>query len=1057
MKKILPLLLCYLLSTFSVLAQTPISGVINVYAKVDSVNTCLNTVYAPAAAGFGVGDKVLLIQMKGADVNLTNTASFGNINAYNNAGNYELATISAISGSAITFVNTLQRTYTNGAALQLVRIPAYSNVDVIATLTAANWNGSTGGVLIFEAATVNLNANIDVSGKGFRGGDAGNFPASCPAGTGTSLYFSDTLSGKGGEKGEGIVILANGYLACRGKAANGGGGGNDHNGGAGGGGNGAAGGIGGENDEPFFSCPGSPGLAALGVDNTLVADKIFIGSGGGAGHGNNTNGTGGGDGGGIIIIIANQLIGNGYSMLSNGESVTALAWGDGAGGGGSGGSIVLDIPTVNNLSIQAKGGKGGDTGANQCTGPGGGGSGGVLKYSNAAIWPGVTVDVTGGIYGTNTTVTSPCFGNNNGATSGGNGLSVANWVLAQSVMAYNPNFALAGDDVLVCAGNSTTLNGSGGIGYVWSPTTYLDNPFIPNPICTPLSDIAYTLTVTNASGCSDTDVLTVSIAPAVTADAGDAVTICNGESITLNASGGIDYAWSPTFFLDDPSSPNPVATPTFDINYTVTVTDANGCIGTDMVAVTVGSTNFLSLSDDAAVCAGGSVNLYATGGSSYSWSPDTYLSDATVSNPVCTPLADITYLVTSISALGCEDVDSLTVSIVPADFVHAGDDIAICSGSSATLNATGGITFNWSPATYLDDASISNPICTPLTNITYIVTSATIDGCIDFDTIQVTVNPGDFLGVLPDVVTCVGEAVDLYATGGVTYAWSPATYLDDATVATPVCTPLGDITYIVTATNMEGCSDTKTVNVATLAAAPVVAGPDTTVCFGGQIKMYVTEGVAYLWTPSTYLDFTTISGPTSSPATSVSYVVYVTDINGCVASDTVDIIVNAPPVIIASDDVTICEGDVVSLSASGGVSYIWIPDPLVPCTGCETVEVSPSATTTYIVQGVDANGCFGTDQVTVNVELCNTINDFYAAQIKVYPNPAGQLVNIELPDRNAVNTISVWNILGEKIPAVVTSINNQHYQLQLNQLPAQQIVIQIDTPAATYFKTIVIK
>jgi len=1057
MQQPLTLFSFFILFVFTIKAQTPISGVINIYAKVDSVDNCLNVVYTPSTVGFSIGDRVLLIQMKGAEVNLTNTSSFGNINSYNNAGNYEIGTIANITASAVVLENALQRTYTNGAALQLVRIPVYDDVNINATLTASDWNGNTGGILVFEADLVTLNANIDLNGVGFRGGDGANFPSSCPTGTGTSLYYSDTLSGKGGEKGEGIALLTNAYLACRGKAANGGGGGNDHNGGAGGGGNGAAGGVGGENDEPVFSCPGSPGIAALAVDNTMLADKIFIGSGGGAGHGNNTNATNGGDGGGIVIIIANQLTGNGYSIISNGESVIDLAWGDGAGGGGSGGSILLNIPTITALNIEAKGGNGGNTGADQCTGPGGGGAGGVLKHAGAAVWPGATVTVTGGLFGTNTTVTSPCFGDNNGAATGGIGVVINNLILSESPIVFNPDFANAGADEIVCLGTSTTLAGAGGASYVWSPGTFLDNPFILNPICTPLTTVTYALTVTTASGCVDADAVTISLAPTVIADAGGTLTVCSGESVTLSASGGVAYSWSPAFFLDDVTIANPICTPLFDVNYTVTVTDANGCTGTDIVAISVSSTNFLTVSDDAGVCAGGNINLLASGGDTYSWSPTTYLNDATISNPICTPLSDITYFITSINASGCVDVDTININIVPAEFVNAGSDVEVCDGDNVTLNAVGGAIFNWSPAIYLDDATISNPICTPLADITYVVTSSTLDGCIDTDTINVTMLPTDFLSVVPDVNVCAETDVTLYATGGVSYSWSPATYLDDATAATPICTPATDIVYTVTSINAAGCSDEKTVVVNTYAVAPVIAGPDTVLCFGGQIKMYVTEGVSYLWTPATYLDFTTISQPTTSPLTSISYIVYVTDVNGCIASDTVDIVVNVVPEIIASNDVTICRGDTATLSATGGIYYTWVPEPIDPCIGCESIDVAPTETTTYIVQGVDANGCYNTDQVTVTVELCNNIHDLIEHQIKIYPNPTNNFIYVELPESIINGEFILMNMLGEKIEFKSTALMENNYTIEFNNIASQQILLQINTASGIFYKTIFVE
>jgi hypothetical protein len=1037
-------------------AQTPISGVINTYLQVDSVDVCLNKIYAPSTAGLAVGDKILLIQMKGADINLTNTASFGNINSYNNAGNYEFGTVAALTATTISLENTLVRTYTNGAALQVVKVPVYDNVNINAELTAAEWNGTIGGILVFEANQVAFNTNIDVSGKGFLGGNAGNFPESCPTGTATTAYFSDTLSGKGGEKGEGIAILTNTYLACRGKAANGGGGGNDHNAGAGGGANGGAGGIGGENDESVFSCPGNEGFAGVSMDNTALTNKLFLGAGGGAGHGNNTNGTDGGDGGGLVIIIANLINGNGFSIISNGESVTDWAWGDGAGGGGAGGSVIISAADATDLNIIAKGGKGGDTGADQCTGPGGGGSGGAFKFNAGAVWAGVTADLAGGIFGTNTTAISDCFGDNNGAASGGAGVSVANFILSESVIAYNPDFADAGADVLVCSGSSVNLDGSGGISYSWSPGTYLDNPLIANPLCTPGADITYTLTVTNGSGCTDTDVITVSIAPEVIADAGEDVIKCGDDGVMLNASGGVSYSWSPTAFLDNPLIANPISTAPIDFNYTVTVTDINGCTGTDVVSVLISTSNFLTTTAAAGVCAGGAVDLLAEGGTTYSWSPSTYLDNPLIANPICTPLADIIYYVTSTNDEGCEDIDTVVVTIIPSEFLSLDDETTVCEGTSVPLLATGGTTYSWSPSTYLDNPLIANPVCTPLSDITYFVTSSSLDGCIDTDTIHISVLPGNFANAIPDVNVCAGDPTTLLAAGGVTYEWSPTTYLDDPFSDEPICTPLSDITYTVTVTNADGCVDEEIVNVTTIPVVPVIAGPDTAACGAGQIFLFVSEGESYEWTPATYLDNSAIQFPTSNPVSSISYIVYVTDINGCIGSDTVDIIIYDNPIVSASEDVTICRGESVILSASGATTYSWFPEPIAPCGDCASITVSPTETTTYSVQGFDANGCYDQAEVTVTVEICNAIHDELFGEIKVYPNPATQYIVIALPAVIADADFILLNMLGQELNTTILR-QQQNTLIQFESMPAQQLILQITTQYGIVYKSITVE
>ncbi|MBP9221112.1 MAG: T9SS type A sorting domain-containing protein [Chitinophagales bacterium] len=1055
MKKHIPFLVLLFISGF-IFGQTSISGVININTAVDSINYCSNTIYVESSTGYSVGDRVLIIQMKGATVNLTNTASFGNITSYNESGNYEFGTIANVSGTAIHLENTLLRTYNPSGLVQLVRVPVYASASVDGTLSCAPWNGATGGVLVFETNSLVLNANIDVSNMGFKGGDAGNFPESCPTGLGSSLYFSDTLSGKGGEKGESIVVLTNAYLACRGKAANGGGGGNDHNAGAAGGSNGAAGGLGGENDESAFSCPGSPGFAGVLLDQTMATDKIFLGGGGGAGHGNNNNGTDGGNGGGIVIIHANSIDGNNFSIISNGELVPDLAWGDGAGGGGAGGSILIDANTVIETSLIAKGGKGGDAGAPQCTGPGGGGSGGVIKHSGAAIWPGVSTDLTGGIYGTLTTIGSPCLGENNGATTGGTGVIISSLQYAESITPHVSEFANAGADINICAGNSVVLNASGGVSYSWFPTTYLSDPFISNPTCTPLTNINYLLTVTNANGCIDTDTLHVEVFPEVIANAGDDINVCAGASTILNATGGIIYNWSPALFLDNAFIANPECTPLFPITYTVTVTDANGCFAADEISVGIIPSDFLSVSDDIDICSGGTVELFASGGTTYNWSPSTYLDDATSATPLCNPLSDITYTVTSINDEGCTDIEYVTITTTAVDFLVLSDDISVCSGESATLSASGGTSYVWSPATYLDDAFSANPICTALTDISYTVTSINADGCSDEDIINVIVAVGDFATASPETTICVGTSTDLFASGGTSYSWSPSLYLDDATSSTPTCTPLSDITYYVSVTNISGCVDVDTVVVSVYPAFTVTAGPDTTMCYGGQFKLYVTEGESYLWTPSTYLDNPTIDAPTCNPSVSIEYIVYVTDINGCVGSDTVSVIVNPTPTIIASDDISICRGDTITLSVSGGVSYTWMPTPVPGCGTCDSIDVSPGETTNYVVQGVDANGCIGSDMVLVTVDICNAIENTLAQQIHIYPNPASNYLNIKLPDELINADIILYNILGEIIPIQMERNNSGLININVNHLESQQVILHIISERGDFVKQVMV-
>jgi hypothetical protein len=369
-------------------ADATISGIINQYAAVTTAGT--NSVSVTSAAGFTAGNKVLIIQMKGATIDLNNAATFGDITAINNTGNYEYARISSISSNNISFVSGLTRSYDVAGKVQIVKVPEYNNVNITGTLIGADWNGSTGGVLAFDAAgVVTMNANIDMTGKGFVGGLRSlNYYIGCPNHT---QYFFPQPAGEGGQKGEGIADAGTAKGAGRGKQGNGGGGGNDVNSGGAGG---SSYGIGGNGAREWSGCNndlGGKGGAAL--SSFINQNKLFLGGGGGGGQQNDNGGTDGVDGGGIIMINAAQLNGNNRQIIAKGNS-QGSSGGDGGGGGGAGGAIIFNVPVVNSaVTVNAGGGNGSLASGH---GGGGGGAGGVVWFGTASTPANVATVISGG-------------------------------------------------------------------------------------------------------------------------------------------------------------------------------------------------------------------------------------------------------------------------------------------------------------------------------------------------------------------------------------------------------------------------------------------------------------------------------------------------------------------------------------------------------------------------------------------------------------------------------------------------------------------------------------
>lgn len=471
------LLAAWLLFPAFSFAQTTISGTVNQYATVSAIDYCNAIITVSNAAPFASGGRVLLLQMKGALINAGNTAAFGTVTDPASSGLYELATVASVTGNQIRLEFLLINSYNLTGSVQLVSVPQYNDVVVAGTLSAPAWNGSTGGVLVMEVSgQLTLQADIDLSGRGFRGGISQiNQTNNCSWLTNQNAWFYPLDNWRGASKGEGIAAFIPGAEAGRGPQANGGGGGNDHNSGGGGGGHFGAGGQGGTNNEPAtFGCNGNfPGIGGRALPGTGM--RIYMGGGGGAGHENNSLGADGGAGGGIVLIKAGSITGNGHKILANGLS-SGNALSDGAGGGGAGGTIAVAAGSILGLDFEARGGNGGNVNnanANRCMGPGGGGAGGRIVAPVGTAIPAASVNAGQAGQTQNSTA---CATGTNGAQAGQAGqVSFEVLLLPQGdAPIAAPAFVQQPASATLCAGDSillTTSTSGNGLSYQWQVNT----------------------------------------------------------------------------------------------------------------------------------------------------------------------------------------------------------------------------------------------------------------------------------------------------------------------------------------------------------------------------------------------------------------------------------------------------------------------------------------------------------------------------------------------------------------------------------------------------------
>lgn len=474
-------------------AQTPIGGVVNKYVSVTSIIPCDSMVTVGSPMSFKPGERVMLIQMKGAKISSSNDPNFGTIEDIAGAGAFEFLTIKRVDGEKITFTSPMVHTYDPASAVQLVCVPVYNSARVTSTLTAPPWNGTIGGIVAIEVTgDLYLNEDIVVDGLGFVGGRLSVPKSRCDV----SDYLLNWEFGLAGEKGEGIASLRVNYpLAGRGPMANGGGGGNGNNAGGGGGSNGGQGGIGGNAN---VYCTGNMtvgGLPGKTLGSYVPEQRLFFGGGGGGSHQNDLQGTNGSNGGGIVIIKAGILHGNGRNISANGLDVSFDADMDAAGGGGAGGTILIDAGVVTTpVNVRARGGNGGNIKhMYNGHGPGGGGGGGVIVTRQPLT--NLNIDVQGGRPGTHTTKSNEAYLQSRGADSGRVGVLIPSFTWKSPVTL--PLSIWGGG--AICEGvTTTTIEATPGFAsYVWSDGQ-------TGQVITVSTAGTYSVIATDSSGCTRT-------------------------------------------------------------------------------------------------------------------------------------------------------------------------------------------------------------------------------------------------------------------------------------------------------------------------------------------------------------------------------------------------------------------------------------------------------------------------------------------------------------------------------------------------------------------------
>ncbi len=370
-----------------------------------------------------------------------------------------------------------------------------------------------------------------------------------------------------------------------------------------------------------------------------------------------------------------------------------------------------------------------------------------------------------------------------------------------------PNITVANQ--IICDGQTATLTAntsiSGGL-FAWNPGGASSSTINVTPNNTTVYTCIYSL-----SGCIDTTTATVQVNPVPNITVSPE-TICPQQPATLTATPdlpGGGYLWTPGGSTASTITVSPNTNTTYSCRYML-----NGCRDSTTALVSVYPPPNILVSPSTSICEGDNITLTTGGANTYTWNPGNLIGPSITVNPGNTT----NYIVTGTDNNNCSGINNVTVTVFVKPDADAGPDLNICTGSTAQLQPrklNGQWQYSWTPATDLNNDTISNPVFSGKTTNTYYLTITVPNSVCNSssDTIVVNVNPRPNVDAGSDTTIMAGNEVQLtaYSTDNIT--WSPFNTLSCTNCYAPVALPLSTTSYIVSSINIYGCRNSDTVTV----------------------------------------------------------------------------------------------------------------------------------------------------------------------------------------------------------------------------------------------------
>lgn len=584
-----------------------------------------------------------------------------------------------------------------------------------------------------------------------------------------------------------------------------------------------------------------------------------------------------------------------------------------------------------------------------------------------------------------------------------------------------PNVVItpANNDFSICNGQSTILTATGAGSFTWSPATYLSSTIGNQVTANPTAPITYTVTGTSGT-CTDTETISLTISPLPVVQPSGTFVMCQGETIQLgvNESGGsgtyTSYAWSPATGLSSTTIENPVSSVNTTTNYSVDVTDSNGCIGTGIIPVTVNPLPATNAGPDITLCnqpvATPLTGYSPTSGGVGIWT-GTGVTPAGVFTPSGVGTTTLTYCFTN-TGTGCDACDDMVITVQNPTSANGGPDISICQGNPPVQLPVG----VWSASPNVTPSGLYTPTSPMIDDV--IVTQGT-GSCATNDTIIVTVFalPTGYAG--PDVTICAGETVNLAGTclncpnGPIDFCTWSGGGVTNALSCTPTTVALNSTTtYNLTIVDMEGCTHSDQITVFVNPLPNTNAGADIIVC-NQPIGTQLTGSPAGGTWAGTGVTPAGLFTPTGLGVFTLTYC-YTNPTTNCTKCDDVFVTVISPVVANAGSDVEVCHNQPafnLTPSTIGGTWSAITPGANITPSGTFT----PSVTGNYsLLYTIGSGTCLTTDTSVVTVHSLPAVDAGSNASICF-----GESYQISaLINGGQTPYTSLWNI-----PGTLSNIN----------------------------------